>query len=192
MLGQSPDTKNPRCFTLLKRGLTATIDGADGLERTAPKAREEGRVGRRRRQALLLTCMFCLCLRALKHRLHRSRPVSPPGYAFFSRALSGSPLPPCRAVPAIGPPGLASVQEQALTCVLDHPLQALAEIQAGHGTAGHDGPLVRPDGVEPEPLCVVVIIGPATRLPRPVHSFIVHSPRAPRPRSWPRPRRFCF
>lgn len=60
-------------------------------------------------------------------------------------------------------PDTSSVQEQASLCVLYHPLKPFLQVLPGHGAAAHDCPLVRPDGVEPESLRAVSIIGLATR-----------------------------
>jgi hypothetical protein len=56
-----------------------------------------------------------------------------------------------------------SVQKQPCLRVLYHPLQPLLQILPGHGAAAHNRPFVCLNGVEPESLRAVSIIGLATR-----------------------------
>ena len=79
-----------------------------------------------------------------------------------------------------------SIQEESGFRILYHPLEALLQVQARHGTARHNVPFVCLDGVESQSL-YAVSIGPPTSLNMPSR----RPPRVFRPRSWSRARRSC-
>ena len=80
-----------------------------------------------------------------------------------------------------------SIQEESGFCILYHPLEALLQVQARHGTAGHNVPFVCLDSVESQSL-YAVSIGPPTSLSIPSR----RPPCVSRPRSSSPARRSCF
>lgn len=133
-------TNTPEVSNWLKRR-PGRIDQARGIGELGDFSRQQ-----LLRQQLRAVNVLFVNFQIFKRRFYRCRTCGLRcTILFLGRSLHGFPLRLCNAL--LTAQAQPSIQKKSCFCVVYHPLQALLQIHARHGTAGHDGPLVSLDRV---------------------------------------------